>query len=146
MNADGAHLIERACERLILDSATHNDHRDWSALSALYAPDAHLVRPSGQVIEGREAIDASYRNGPADRRTRHVCTNIKVTIDSETTATATTIVLLYSWTEPTTAQPGELPVVGAPALGEFIDTFALSDEGWRIAGRTAVLLAKPDTN
>ncbi len=74
-------LIERACERLIVDSATHNDQRDWPALAALYAEDGVVVRPNGQRLEGRAAIEAAYAAGPGDRVTRHVCANLRVHVD-----------------------------------------------------------------
>ena len=144
MSDETAALIaERACERLVIDSAAHNDDRDWPALSALYALDAQLVRPSGQVINGRAAIEASYRAGTTERRTRHVCTNVRVTLDSQDAASATTLVLIYSWTEPTTEGSTGLPVIGTPALGEFADTFVRGSDGWRISQRTARILAKP---
>jgi 5-methyltetrahydropteroyltriglutamate--homocysteine methyltransferase len=143
----GPVLVERACERLVIDSAAHNDAKDWAALAALYTPDARLERPSGQVVEGREAIEAAYRAGPADRRSRHVCTNIRVVIDGPRAASATTTVLLYAWTAPAGGEPGggELPVAAPPTLGEFADSFALTGGGWRISSRRARLLARPDT-
>ena len=144
MNDETAALIaERACERLVLDSAAHNDDRDWEALSALYTPDARLVRPSGQMVNGNEAIEASYRAGPVERRTRHVCTNIRVTLDNPDAASATTLVLIYSWTEPTIESSNEPAVIGSPALGEFADTFVRGSDGWRISARTARILGKP---
>jgi len=143
-------LAERACERLVIDSARHNDVRDWTALARLYTPDARLVRPSGQVVDGRAAIEESYRLSPPDRRTRHVCTNIRVSVDGADTASADTVVLLYAWTETSetseSAGPtsGELPTA-APVLGEFTDTFVCVDDEWMIASRHASLLAGPRT-
>jgi ketosteroid isomerase-like protein len=138
-------LAEQACERLVLESAAHNDGRDWAALAELYTPDARLVRPSGHAVDGRDAIQANYQQGPADRRTRHVCTNIRVVIDGEDAASATTLVLIYSWTAPGAGEGNELPIVGSPTLGEFVDTFERGEDGWRISTRTARLLAKPDS-
>ncbi len=144
MNDETAALIaERACERLVIDSAAHNDERDWQALSELYTLDAQLVRPSGQVISGREAIEASYRAGPVERRTRHVCTNIRVTLNGHHAASATTLVLIYSWTAPASEGSTDVPVIGTPALGEFADTLVRGPHGWRISQRVAYLLAKP---
>ena len=68
-------LIERACERLIVDSATHNDQRDWPALAALYAEDGVVVRPNGQRLEGTAVIEAAYGAGPRgndSRKRRHL--------------------------------------------------------------------------
>jgi len=134
---------ERACERLVLDSAWYNDHRDWARLAGLYAPDARLVRPSGEVIEGRDAIESSYRSASADRRTRHVCANIRVSLDGADVASGDTVVLLYAWTGTETEGSGDLPPVAAPALGEFTDTFVRLGDGWRIASRRAAVLARP---
>ena len=138
--------VERACERLVLDSAAHNDSKDWAALAALYTPDARLERPSGQVVEGREAIEAAYRAGPADRQARHVCTNITITVGGPAEATGTTTVVLYAWTAPPPGETGdgELPTFPPPALGEFVDSFALTEQGWRISARQARLIARPD--
>ena len=142
-------LAERSCERLVIASARHNGVRDWTALARLYEPDARLVRPSGQVVDGRAAIEESYRGSPPDRRTRHVCTNIRVSVDGAATASADTVVLLYAWTETAetseSAGPtsGELPTAAAPVLGEFFDTFVCVDDEWMIASRHATLLAAP---
>lgn len=138
MSVDDIAAIEGACARLVLDSATHNDHADWRALAAVYAIDAVLTRPSGQVVEGRNAIEASYSSGAPDRRTQHICSNIRVTVASSTSASASTVVQLYVWAasaEPTDA----LAEIGPMMLGEFADTFVLTDDGWRIGSRTATL-------
>ena len=153
-SADQRAAIEQACHRLVLDSAAYNDNKDWTALASLYTTDARLERPSGQVIEGRAAIEDSYRAGPADRRARHVCTNIQVVVDDDISASATTTVQLYTWTTPQaedvdagpnqtgTGGDGQLPVVDPPALGEFVDTFVRTGQGWRISSRQASLIAK----
>lgn len=69
-------MIELACERLIIDSATHNDQRNWSALAALHTEDGVVVRPNGQRLEGA-VIEASYAAGSIERITRHLCTNVR---------------------------------------------------------------------
>lgn len=142
---DGCAVVraERACERLVLDSAAHNDSAAWAELAGLYTPDAQLVRPSGEIVHGRTAIEASYRQGPAERRTRHVCTNIRVEVTDEHRASATTVVLLYSWTASTVGVSDGLPFYRPPVVGEFLDTFVHEADGWHISSRTARLLAVP---
>lgn len=134
-------LIERACEQLIIDSATFNDHKDWPGLAGLYAEDGVVTRPNGAQIINREAIQTAYEAGPPDRVTRHVCANLRVHVDSETTAHATTVVVIYFGDG--TSEP-EVPF-GIKAnerhlIGEFADTFVLTDEGWRIATRHAYMV------
>ena len=131
-------LIERSCARLVVDSATFNDQRDWASLAGLYADDGVLVRPNGQRLEGRAAIEAAYAAGPPDRVTRHVCANVRVDVDGPDAAHATTVVLIVSGTR--TDDPGVTHGI-VPAehhlVGEFADRFVRTADGWRIAERRA---------
>ncbi len=54
MNASDVLLIERACERLIADSAVFNDRREWAALAGLYTPTGVVVRPNGNGCSHRQ--------------------------------------------------------------------------------------------
>jgi uncharacterized protein (TIGR02246 family) len=134
-------LIERACERLIVDSATHNDRRDWSALAALYADDGVVVRPNGQRLEGRAAIEAAYAAGPAERVTRHVCANLRVHVDGPDSAHATTVVVIIAGTRSDDPDVtfGIIPNE-RHRVGEFADRFTRTDAGWRIAERRASMV------
>jgi ketosteroid isomerase-like protein len=126
--------IRRACERLVTLSAVHNDERDWTALSALYADDAVLQRPSGPPLRGRDEIEASYRSGASDRVTRHVCANIDVRPTSATTATGSTVVLRFIGEQ---IADGELPLATGPMVGFFTDEFVREGDTWRISSRVA---------
>ena len=140
MNEIDIVLAERACERVIVDSALFNDRREWAALAALYTPDGVVVRPSGQRLDGRAAIEAAYAAGPSARVTRHLCANIRVEVDGPDAARATTTVLIVSGVstdEPEVAF-GVLPSE-RHLVGEFADRLVRTDEGWRIAERHASL-------
>jgi uncharacterized protein (TIGR02246 family) len=134
VNAFDELLIERACERLVADSAVFNDQREWAALAALYTADGVVVRPNGQRLEGRETIEAAYAGGAPDRVTRHLCANVRVDVDDADSAHATTTVLIVSGTR------GDDSNVTFRA-GEFADRFVRTDEGWRIAERRASLMS-----
>jgi hypothetical protein len=134
-------LIERACERLIVDSATHNDRHDWSALAALYTGEGVVIRPSGQRLEGRAAIEAAYAAGPTERITRHLCANLRVYADGPASAHATTAVMIVSGV---LSDDSDVAFGVVPSehhlLGEFSDRFVLTDDGWRIAERRASMV------
>ncbi|HEU4616686.1 MAG TPA: nuclear transport factor 2 family protein, partial [Gammaproteobacteria bacterium] len=49
-------MIERACARLILESAAANDRQDFAAFAALFTEDGVLYRPAGDPLRGRHAI------------------------------------------------------------------------------------------
>ena len=116
--------IERACERLIVDFAYFSDRREYESLGALFTQNGTMTRPSGSVLAGRGEIVRSYKATPAERVTRHICTNIRIVVESADRARGMTYALVYSNN-------------GNPRVGEFEDEFLRTPEGWRIAARTA---------
>src|SRR5262245_58600390 len=130
--------IERACERLVLDFAYFSDHQDYESLASLFTPDGTMARPAGDPLVGRAAILKSYQSRPAGRLTRHVCTNIRITVESADRARALTYAIVYSAnpSEPSEAHFG-LKADPRQLLGEFEDEFVRTEEGWRIAVRRA---------
>jgi ketosteroid isomerase-like protein len=121
-------IAERACERLILDYAAFNDAGNWDAVAALYTPDGRMSRPTApdDFLEGRDVILAAFKSRPP-RTTRHICANIRVTIESGTRATAVSQILLYT--------AADKP----PLVGSYADVFACTADGWRFAERRGSL-------
>jgi ketosteroid isomerase-like protein len=121
-------LAERACERLILNYAARNDAGDWDGVAALYTEDGRMSRPTAPdaFIEGRAAILAAFKARPA-RTTRHICANIRVVVESEDYATASSQILLFT----AAGQP--------PLVGSYADRFSHTPEGWRFAERRGSL-------
>ncbi|HEU4618030.1 MAG TPA: nuclear transport factor 2 family protein, partial [Gammaproteobacteria bacterium] len=79
-----------------------------------------------------------YRARPAERITRHLCTNILIHVESAKSARGSTYVILYS-ADATGASDKRFGLTSEPRklLGEFDDRFALTEDGWRIAERRA---------
>jgi hypothetical protein len=130
--------IERACRRLVLESAAANDRGDYAAYGELFTAGGILRRPSGDVLEGRAAIVGAYASRAGGRTTRHVCSNILIHVESARAAHGTTYVVLYS--ADTSGEPdGHFGHACAPRvlIGEFEDRFELTEAGWRIAERNA---------
>jgi hypothetical protein len=117
-------VIERDCERLIVDFAYFSDHREYESLGTLFMANGNMTRPSGNVLAGREAIVNSYKATPADRVTRHICSNIRIAVESMDRARGVTYAVVYSTN-------------GNPRVGEFEDEFQRTADGWRIAARIA---------
>ena len=127
MNADVRRAAEADCARLIALYANLNDEARWDEVAALYAEDGVMYRPTAPdaPVAGREAILAAFKSRPP-RTTRHVCSNVVVDVESETTARGTSAMLLFT---------GE----GAPLVGSFHDRFVLTGDGWRFAERRGSL-------
>ena len=124
--------IERACERLVLDFAYYSDRKEYESLAQLFAADGMIQRPGAEQalvpIVGREAIIRAYSARPADRMTRHVCSNIRITVESANRAHGITYAVVYSATGNDKAEE---------RIGEFEDQFVRTSEGWRFAVRQA---------
>jgi len=130
--------IERVCERLVLDFAHFSDSQDYESLANLFASNGTMVRPSGDLLVGRTAIIQSYRARPAERITRHVCTNIRIIVESSDRAHGLTYAVVYSANADQSPE-AHFGVKADPRhlVGEFEDEFVRTEEGWRIASRKA---------
>lgn len=109
MDATERLVAERACERLIIDYAGLVDAARWDAVAALYSANGRMSRPTApdDFIEGRDAILAAFLARPP-RKTRHICANIRVTLESTTRATAQSQILLFTGAD-------QFPLVGSYA-------------------------------
>jgi hypothetical protein len=119
---------EADCARLIALYANLNDEARWEEVVALYAEDGVMVRPTAPnaPVAGREAILEAFKARPP-RTTRHICSNVVIDVESDTTARGTSAMLLFT---------GE----AAPLVGSFHDRFVLTDDGWRFAERRGSLI------
>jgi hypothetical protein len=135
MSPEQRRAIEWECTRLVNLYALLNDEARWDEVAALYAEDGLMTRPTAPdaPIVGRKALLASFRGRPP-RASRHVCANIVVDVESETSASASSVILLFTGSlDP----EGGLPVrdEGPPLVGTYRDRFVLTGDGWRFAER-----------
>ncbi len=119
MDAVDRLIAERACERLIIDYAALVDAASWDAVAALYSAGGRMSRPTApdDFIEGSDAILASFLARPP-RKTRHICANIRVTLESAASATAQSQILLFTGAD----QP--------PLVGSYADILTNDGDGW----------------
>ena len=128
MDAAERLAIEWECTRLISLYALLNDEGRWDEIAALYAPDGEMTRPTApdEPIVGRAAILAAFKARPP-RKSRHVCSNIVIDVESAMAARGRSATLLFI--------AAEKP----PLVGGFEDEFVLTDEGWRFSRRRGTL-------
>jgi SnoaL-like domain len=135
--------IEHACQRLVIEFAEAVDTQDYERLRDVFAADASFARPTDPdtVIQGIDSIIAAYAARPRNRLTQHLCTNVRVTADSNDAAHGTCRVLLFlaDAFEPETPGRGRKAAPGQ-LLGEFTDHFRRTEIGWRIVERRGRLL------
>ncbi len=130
-------LAEKACRDVVLAAADAVDAREYDALVRLFTPDATLVRPGGQPLQGREAILAAYAARDQDRLTQHLICNHVVHVEPQGSALSRCRVLLWSGKRSDPLTPKGRPAGPAEQVGEIVDRLKLTPEGWRIERRDA---------
>ena len=133
--------IERACERLVVDYTHLVDFGDGERVAELFAEAA--VWEAGAIrFEARDALRAMFRGRQemVRRRSRHVCTNLAIDVIDAERATGRVYLQLYRHDFEADPTPGEVAPGGPPvAVGEYLDEFVRTTEGWRFARRRAAL-------
>jgi 3-phenylpropionate/cinnamic acid dioxygenase small subunit len=134
--------IERACARLLLQSIRLFDQGDWNGFAQLFTPDGVFVRANEPAapLAGRAAIVEALTARPAQRLTRHVCTNIEIETGDEARAQGRCYLLLYSADASQPADVGGHRADAVQRIGEYHDVYVRTSEGWRIARRTGKLI------
>ena len=128
--------VEMECERLILDFAHYSDTQNYEAMAALFVSDGVLVRPSAEALTGPVEILRSDAERSGSRITRHLCSNIRITAESDDNASGFTYALVFS-ANAGAAHEGNFGVAAEPRqlVGEFDDKFVKTPDGWRFKSR-----------
>lgn len=123
MRDEDRRAIEADCARLIALYANLNDAARWDEVAALYIEDGQMTRPTapGAPLIGREAILAAFKGRPP-RLSRHICSNVVITVEGPDNATGESAMILLLPDSP-------------PLAGSFHDRFVRTAEGWRFAER-----------
>ena len=124
-----------ACERLIVAYTHLIDMGEAAKVAELFTDDG-VWESAEATMEGREQIAAGFgrRQANTGRRSRHVCTNVSVTLTSSDRAEGLCYFTLYR------ADDVDAAVVfdTVPTMvGEYRDRFRRTPDGWRIEHRTA---------
>ena len=127
---------QQAIERLVHEHAWLIDHGQASQVADLFTEDGRLFGAGPDKV-GRAAIAAwaDQRQAMAERRSRHVQTNVRLGQAPGGTVRGTVVLTLYRHDGP---GPGSL----VPLLvGEYDDTYAKGADGqWRFAERRLTIL------
>ncbi len=128
---------QRACEALAIEYAEIVDAQDYGRLREIFAQDATFGRSAtpDETLHGVENIVASFSSRPRNRLTHHVMSNIRVRMETPTTASGTCRVLLFTsdTSEPQTAEGRK--VAPKQLMGTYRDRYVRTNDGWRIAER-----------
>jgi len=127
--------VERECERLTYRYCEAVDLGHASRLADVFAEDG-VFAAGGLHLVGRAEIRRVFteREQVRELRTRHVCTNVRVDVLDELTATGVVYLTLFrrrgsaDWSVP-------VPTTAPALVGSYHDRYVRTGDGWRIAER-----------
>jgi hypothetical protein len=130
---------EHACAKLAVAAYSLMDQGRYEETSALFTDDAVWVR-GGKPVAGRAAILAALHQRPETDVSRHLVTNVMVSIASDHKATGTACFV------PLRGAKREDGTVATPPItnvGDLAFQFRLEPDGWRIAHLQPTVIFKP---
>lgn len=120
------------CQKLSIAFANGVDHHRDEEVLALFTQDGVLDR-WGQPVTGHAALRQWLHSRPRDVVTRHVCTNFEARRETAEHAEGFTLFTFYRGGKQDEA--AALPLVGPAMVGEYLDQFRRTPDGWRISRR-----------
>jgi len=128
-------LLVKECNDLILELAWLTDHGPHSQIVDLYTSSGSFSR-DGELTVGRAALEDMYKKRPASLFTRHVLSNIRVKILSETEASATSYATVFRYRSEDGSSPTPpVNISGPESVSEYHDTFIKESGAWKISYR-----------
>lgn len=134
------HLTEQcilACTQLMAKSLYCADAHDDAGFLALFSEDA-VLELRGKSIEGKTEIEKFLIARSRERVTRHFFSTPAIASDDEGYAKGVLYFLLHEAKKGEDEGQGVYPMRMPSAVGEYHDTFTMTQDGWRIASRRIV--------
>lgn len=145
MNDVRSLIAERACERLLVEYCRRVDFGEGAGIADLFTEDG-VWSGVDLTLTGRDEIREWFtRRQALERRvSRHVCTNMMITLVAPDRADSTSYLINYRHDR----QEGDLslpvPAEVPKFVGECHDELRLTPDGWRFARRHVdVAFARP---
>jgi hypothetical protein len=139
-------VIERECERLIVAYTHLVDFGEAAKVAELFTGDGSWEGPNG-ASRGRDEVARAFANRQkmsSYRTSRHVCSNVAISVTGPDTAEGTCYLVLYRHDKERGNPSAPPPTAGPPNLvGQYRDWFARTDEGWRFRRRVFEVVFHP---
>lgn len=120
--------VYRDCANLVTDYAYFRDKFDADEFSNLFTTDASLS-VGNQTWKGRNNIHARIAGLDRSRSIRHLMSTIRIEPIDELHASGVSYATIY------TSSAGSSSTEGFAVIGEYHDSFVLTDSGWKISDR-----------
>lgn len=130
-------LAERACERLLVEYCRRVDYGEADRIADLFVADGTWTGVD-LVLDGQDEIRRWFaRRAALDRRvSRHVCTNVGITLDGPDRADVLSYLINYRFDRDEGDRRMPVPADVPKFVGECRDQLVRTPDGWRFAART----------
>jgi hypothetical protein len=130
--------IERQCTQLVLDFAYAIDRKQFAKLGDIFDEAGTYTRPIEPdiLVKGRDNILRLFDSRPPDRITMHLYSNIRIDVQSATSARGSSRVVLIAGSTNNDKHP-QFGHKADPKMlyGGYDDEFVKTAAGWRILNR-----------
>jgi SnoaL-like domain len=135
--------IERACERLVYAYSRALDLGDMNAAADCFAENGSMARPMApdQLVQGRETIRTSLLTRPKTLLTKHLATNVMISVESRDAASGISYLTMISTTPPADSKPPFIST-GPLYFGEFKDRYVREKGVWKFLERRGSIQMK----
>lgn len=120
--------VSTDCAELVIDYAHYRDNFNANAFAELFTEDGVLVIGENRW-EGRDAIRARIEALDNGTTIRHHMSSIRISPIDADHATGVSYVVIYS------APAGGNEITGPSLIGDYIDSYVRTEDGWKIAHR-----------
>lgn len=134
-------LVEAQCTQLCYRFAHHLDSGESDSMIGLFTADGVFDRV-GQLLRGRDEMRAAFAERPTGITSRHVVTNVHFIEVASDRAEAH----VYNLSFHAVGEERDGPLAYATQNARFLDfhdAYALTDDGWRFASRSARVVFVP---
>jgi hypothetical protein len=125
-----------ACEQVVLTFSACFDNSDGAGMLELFADDGLWKRQDGD-IHGVDELRAFMERRPAGIRVRHVLSNLRTTLPSDTEARVDSYVTVYRAENHHAAGPASFD--GPELVGRYRDILTRKSDGWQLASREVIV-------
>jgi hypothetical protein len=136
---DTDRLILEIADKIAINELTARYNRSWDEgwaadWAATFTSNGALEVVGGDVIEGRDALEAAVRNAPLPLF--HVTTNPIITVSADV-ATQEIQLMFYALADDRSS-------IALQSSGRYSDELARTPQGWRFRRRRATIHVMPD--
>jgi SnoaL-like domain len=125
----------KECENVILEIAWLTDHGPHLQIVDHFTIDGSFSR-DGEIHVGKAALEDMYKKRPASLFTRHILSNIRVKMLSDTEAVATSYAMVFRFRSAEGGAPvPPVDLTKPESLSEYHDTFQNEGGAWKISSR-----------